>query len=77
MLAGRLTPTAGRVEKGPTVRVGYYTQYGPELDPAARVRDLVAGPSRVARRPRRPAFDGAILVHRGVAVGDGGYPVGW
>ena len=51
VLAGRLTPTAGRVEKGPTVRVGYYTQYGPDLDPDARVRDLVAGPSRAPGDP--------------------------
>ena len=51
VLAGRLTPTAGRVEQGPTVRVGYYTQYGPDLDPAARVRDLVAGPTRAPGDP--------------------------
>ena len=51
VLAGRLTPTAGRVEQGPTVRVGYYAQYGPELDPNARVRDLVAGPTRTPGDP--------------------------
>jgi len=45
-LAGVRSPTGGRVEHGPTVRIGYYAQRGPVLDPAARVRDLVAGPLR-------------------------------
>ena len=51
VLAGRRTPTVGQVEHGPTVRVGYYAQYGPELDPGARVRDLVAGPTRAPGDP--------------------------
>jgi len=48
LLAGRLQPTQGRVERGATVRVGYYDQHGAELDPAMRVRDAVAGPHRPA-----------------------------
>ena len=51
VLAGWQTPWAGRVDRGPTVRIGYYAQQGPHLDPAARVRDLVAGPSRVPGDP--------------------------
>ncbi len=51
VLAGRRTPTVGQIEQGPTVRVGYYAQYGPELDPDARVRDLVAGPTRAPGDP--------------------------
>ncbi len=43
VIAGRLVPTAGRVETGPTVRLGYYDQVGRDLDPAQRVRDAVAG----------------------------------
>ncbi|HEX4244846.1 MAG TPA: ABC-F family ATP-binding cassette domain-containing protein, partial [Acidimicrobiales bacterium] len=46
LLAGRRHPTAGRVEVGPTVVVGYYDQQGVELDLRARVQDLVAGPRR-------------------------------
>ncbi|HEY5096922.1 MAG TPA: ABC-F family ATP-binding cassette domain-containing protein [Acidimicrobiales bacterium] len=46
LLAGRLRPTSGRVETGPTVVVGYYDQQGVALDPQARVQDLVAGPHR-------------------------------
>jgi ATP-binding cassette subfamily F protein uup len=51
ILAGRRSPSAGRVEQGPTVRVGYFTQHGPELDLASRVRNLVAGPSRAPGDP--------------------------
>ncbi len=46
LVAGRRLPTAGTVETGPTVVVGYYDQQGVELDPAARVQELVAGPHR-------------------------------
>ena len=44
VMAGRLAPSTGLVETGPTVRLGYYDQTGRELDPAQRVRDAVAGP---------------------------------
>jgi ABC transport system ATP-binding/permease protein len=43
LVAGRLQPTSGRVERGRTVKVGYYDQLGRELDLTARVRDVVAG----------------------------------
>jgi ATP-binding cassette subfamily F protein uup len=46
VLAGERVPTTGTVETGPTVVVGYYDQHGTELDPAARVQDVVAGPLR-------------------------------
>jgi ATP-binding cassette subfamily F protein uup len=46
LLAGRKRPTAGTVEVGPTVVAGIYDQHGGELDPDARVRELVAGPHR-------------------------------
>ncbi len=46
VLAGMMSPTSGRIERGTTVRVGYYSQHGPDLDPSARVRDVVAGPNR-------------------------------
>jgi ABC transport system ATP-binding/permease protein len=42
VMAGRRVPTAGRVEHGTTVRLGYHDQHGAELDPAVRVRDAVA-----------------------------------
>ncbi|MDQ4068930.1 MAG: ATP-binding cassette domain-containing protein, partial [Actinomycetota bacterium] len=45
ILAGRLTPSAGRVETAPTVRLGYYEQAGLALDPDVRVRDAVAAPA--------------------------------
>jgi ATP-binding cassette subfamily F protein uup len=46
LLAGRIRPDRGRLEHGPTVSVGYYTQKAADLDPTARVRDLVTGPHR-------------------------------
>jgi len=46
ILAGRRAPTSGTVETGPTVVMGYYDQHGAELDPGARVQEVVAGPHR-------------------------------
>ncbi|MBW3555594.1 MAG: ABC-F family ATP-binding cassette domain-containing protein [Actinobacteria bacterium] len=43
IIAGRLRPTEGRVETGPTVRIGYYDQTGRDLDGNQRVRGAVAG----------------------------------
>ncbi len=51
LVAGRLAPEVGVVEHGPTVIVGVYDQLGVTLDPEARVRDVVAGPNRVAGAP--------------------------
>jgi ATP-binding cassette subfamily F protein uup len=48
VLAGRVSPVAGRIEVGPTVRLGYYDQLGVDLDVTMRVRDAVAGPTRKA-----------------------------
>ncbi|MFV0317817.1 MAG: ABC-F family ATP-binding cassette domain-containing protein [Microthrixaceae bacterium] len=43
ILAGRIDPTAGSVERGPTVRIGVYDQLGRALPDDQRVRDVVAG----------------------------------
>ena len=43
IIAGRLEPVTGRVERGRTVRIGYYDQLGRDLDLTMRVRDAVAG----------------------------------
>jgi len=48
IMAGRLTPTIGHVEVGRTAQIGLYDQVGVTLDPAMRVRDAVAGPTRQA-----------------------------
>ncbi len=44
LIAGRLQPTSGVIERGSTVHVGYYDQLGRTLDLTQRVRDAVAGP---------------------------------
>jgi ATP-binding cassette subfamily F protein uup len=41
IVAGRRAPAVGLVERGPTVRLGYYDQTGADLDPAKRVREIV------------------------------------
>ena len=46
VLAGRRTPRTGRVVHGSTARVAVYDQQGAALDPAQRVREAVAGPTR-------------------------------
>ena len=51
LLAGRLQPTEGVVETGPTVVVGYHDQLTADLDPDATVRGLVAGPYRPPGSP--------------------------
>jgi len=43
LVAGRLAPTAGEVERGATVKIGYYDQLGRGLDLSQRVREAVAG----------------------------------
>lgn len=46
LIAGRKSPESGTIETGTTVVVGYSDQVGVELDPTARLQDLVAGPNR-------------------------------
>ncbi len=43
LVAGRLQPSSGVVERGATVAIGYYDQLGRDLDPTQRVREAVAG----------------------------------
>jgi ABC transport system ATP-binding/permease protein len=46
IIAGRIAPLEGRIERGVTVSLGYYDQLTRQLDPTARVREVVAGPHR-------------------------------
>lgn len=41
MIAGLVLPDSGTVERGETVRIGYFAQEEPEMDPAQRVIDYV------------------------------------
>jgi ATP-binding cassette subfamily F protein uup len=58
VLSGWRAPRSGRVVQGSTVRVGSYDQRGVDLPPDARVRELVAGPSR------SPDWTDAALLER-------------
>ena len=42
LIAGTLTPDSGQVEVGQTVKIGYFTQEGRELDPCQRAYDYIA-----------------------------------
>jgi ATP-binding cassette subfamily F protein uup len=46
VMSGRITPSAGSVRVGPTARIGVFDQHGADLDPEARVRNVVVGPHR-------------------------------
>lgn len=46
LIAKRTEPKVGTVRWGTTVELAYYDQHGTELDPKARVREVVAGPNR-------------------------------
>jgi ATP-binding cassette subfamily F protein uup len=58
LIAGRLTPTAGSIDVGRTVRIGYYDQLGRELDTSMKVRDAVAGDKG------SPSIDDVTLMKR-------------
>jgi ABC transport system ATP-binding/permease protein len=66
LLAGRIQPTEGAVETGPSVVAGYHDQLTADLDADAKVRDLVAGPYRQPGSPedinlmKRFLFDGDL-----------------
>ncbi len=65
LMAGRLSPTTGTVEVGPTVVVGYYDQLGVQLDLTARVQDLVVGPARAT-----PSLADIELMKRFLFIGE-------
>ena len=58
ILAGRLTPTEGRVERAGTVVLSYYDQTGRGLDPDQRVREAVAG------KAAQPGWEQGRLMER-------------
>lgn len=41
LIAGRMEPDSGTVDVGSTVKIGYFTQEGRELDPEMRVYDFI------------------------------------
>ena len=59
LIAGRLSPSHGRIDRGATVRIGYYDQLGATLDDSMRVREAVAGPTKPA-----PTLEDVKLMER-------------
>lgn len=70
LAAGRLAPTAGTVVIGSTVKIGYFTQEGREMDPGQKAYDYVAeagdriktgdGTFSASQLMERFLFDGAM-----------------
>ena len=58
ILAGRLTPTEGRLERAGTVALSYYDQSGRDLDATQRVREAVAG------KAAQPGWEQGRLMER-------------
>ena len=70
LIAGKLTPDSGTVAVGSTVRIGYFTQEGREMDPNQKAYDFVAeagerletgeGTFSASQMMERFLFDGAL-----------------
>jgi ABC transport system ATP-binding/permease protein len=70
LIAGKLTPDNGTVTVGSTVRIGYFTQEGREMDPNQKAYDFVAeagerletgeGTFTASQMMERFLFDGAL-----------------
>ena len=70
LIAGKLTPDSGTVTVGSTVRIGYFTQEGREMDPNQKAYDFVAeagerletgeGTFSASQMMERFLFDGAL-----------------
>jgi ATP-binding cassette subfamily F protein uup len=72
LIAGRNVATEGRLDRGATVKVGYYDQLGATLDESQRVRDAVAGPSKT-----EPTLEDKKLMERFWFDGDAQFaPIG-
>ncbi len=71
LVSGRRAPTAGQVEVGATVRIGYYDQLGHELDLSQRVREAIAGDKG------QPSLEDLALMRRFWFDGDAQFaPIG-
>jgi len=70
LLAGRLRPAAGRVVVGRTVRAAYLSQQVAELDPAARVREVVEEVRRVVDLGNHRSLTASQLLDRFGFTGD-------
>ncbi len=65
LIAERLEPTGGSIDRGRTVKIGYYDQLGRDLDLTQRVRDAVAGDKGA------PSLEDNALMRRFWFDGDG------
>jgi ATP-binding cassette subfamily F protein uup len=70
LLAGELAPTAGTVNRGKTLRIGYLSQQLSEMDGDGRVLDVVEGQRRIARLAGGREISAATLLEDFGFTGD-------
>ena len=63
LIAGRLAPDSGTVDWGETVRIGYFSQEGRELDPEERVYDFIHAVAGTVKT-REGSFSAAQMMER-------------
>ena len=63
LIAGKLTPDAGTVDRGDTVRIGYFSQEGREMDPDQRVFDFIHEVAGVIKT-REGSFSATQMMER-------------
>ena len=63
LIAGKLAPDSGTVDRGDTVRIGYFTQEGREMDPGQRVYDYIHQVAGVVKT-REGSFSATQMMER-------------
>ena len=63
LIAGRLAPDAGTIDRGATVRIGYFSQEGREMDPNERVYDYIHAVAGTVKT-REGSFSAAQMMER-------------
>jgi ATP-binding cassette subfamily F protein uup len=64
ILAGRIKPDQGKLEWGPTVKIGYFTQENVELNPDIRVIDTIKEVAEVIQTPDGGTITASQMLER-------------
>lgn len=64
ILAGRIKPDQGKLEWGPTVKIGYFTQENVELNPNIRVIDTIKEVAEVIQTPDGGTITASQMLER-------------
>jgi ABC transport system ATP-binding/permease protein len=64
LISGRLQPSAGKIERGDTVRISVYEQTADSVDPDISVRDYISSHAERLRMSEGAAEDAVFLLER-------------